>query len=107
MDLKQLILEGESETLEFKQSTGEWKEIIKSISVFANTRVGKSTVRMSKDEYERSILEKHKEELQFDSQVCTEAGLKDINRERINKCSSFIIWQKSSKILFTNSNKSD
>ena len=157
MNLKQLILEGESETLEFKLSTGEWKEIIKTISAFANTRggkiiigvsesggflgieigkdtieqltnkisqntdpkvhpritvqkldnkslivveakessdhlvlsfgkpykrVGKSTLRISKDEYERLILEKHKEDLRFDSQICTEAGLKDINREK-------------------------
>ena len=29
------------------------------------------------------ILEKHKEDLHFDSQVCTEAGVKDINREKI------------------------
>ena len=46
-------------------------------------RVGKSTVRMSKDEYERLILEKHKEKLYFDSQICKEAKLKDINKERL------------------------
>jgi ATP-dependent DNA helicase RecG len=46
-------------------------------------RVGKSTVRMSKDEYERLILEKHKEKLYFDSQTCKEAKLKDINKERL------------------------
>jgi ATP-dependent DNA helicase RecG len=42
-------------------------------------RVGKSTVRMSKDEYERSILEKHKDKLQFDKQICEEATLKDFD----------------------------
>ena len=46
-------------------------------------RVGKSTIKMSKDEYgrgvlhtpfqERSILEKHKDKLYFDSQICKEA----------------------------------
>ncbi len=46
-------------------------------------RVGKSTVRMSKDEYERIILEKHKEELQFDKQICKEASLKDIDKEKV------------------------
>jgi ATP-dependent DNA helicase RecG len=46
-------------------------------------RVGKSTVRMSKDEYETSILEKHKEKLHFDNQICKEARLKDIYKEQI------------------------
>lgn len=153
-----VIQEGESETLEFKKSLGEWKEIVETISAFADTRggkifigvsksgkllgtkigkdtierltnqisqntdpkvhphitvekikgksaiivevkessdhlvlafgrpfkrVGKSTVRMSKDEYERSILEKHKEELRFDNQVCKAATLKDIDKEKV------------------------
>lgn len=46
-------------------------------------RVGKSTVRMSKDEYERLILEKYKGKLCFDSQICKEAKSKDINKERL------------------------
>lgn len=46
-------------------------------------RVGKSTVRMSKDEYEGLILEKHKEKLYFDSQICKEAELRDINKKRV------------------------
>jgi len=158
MDLQKLISKTESETIEFKESTGEWKEIIATISAFSNTkggkivigvsksdkllgvdigkdtienltnqisqntdpkihpsitlekikgkfiiivkikessdhlvlafgrpfkRVGKSTVKMSKDEYERHILEKHKEKLYFDSQICKEAKLKDINKERL------------------------
>ena len=158
MDLKELISQGESETVEFKESTGEWKEIIKTISAFTNTkcgriiigvskssallgaeigkdtvesltnkifqntdpkvhprvtiekinsksiividvkessdhlvmafgrpykRIGKSTFRMSKDEYERLILEKHKEKLQFDIQICKGATLKDIDRKKI------------------------
>jgi ATP-dependent DNA helicase RecG len=144
----------ESETLEFKKSTGEWKEIIETASAFSNTRggeilvginnngevkgieigkdtierltnkiaqntdpkihprittekingkflivieikessdhlvlafgrpykrVGKSTVRMSKDEYERLVLEKHKDKLRFDNQVCKHATLEDID----------------------------
>lgn len=32
MSIKQLIQSGESKTLEFKKSTGEWKEIIETIS---------------------------------------------------------------------------
>ena len=48
---------------------------------------------MSKDEYgrgvlhkpfqERSILEKHKDKLYLNSQVCKEANIKDIDREKI------------------------
>ncbi len=158
MNIQEIIKKGESETLEFKKSTGEWKEIIKTVSAFSNTkggyiligisdkgkvtgiqvgkktiedltnkikentdpkthphitidkinsksiiiinakessdhlvlafgrpykRVGKSTVRMSKDEYENIILEKHKDKLYFDSQICKEASLKDIDEEKV------------------------
>lgn len=158
MDLKKLISKAESEIIEFKKSTGEWKEIIETISAFSNTeggkivigvsksgkrsgvdigkdtiehltnqisqstdpkvhprltiekikgrsiiiievkessdhlvlafgrpfkRVGKSTIRMSKDEYEKLILEKHKDKLQFDTQICKEASLKDIDEDKI------------------------
>ncbi len=48
-------------------------------------RVGKSTVRMSKDEYEKLILEKHREKLYFDSQICEGATLKDINKNEIKR----------------------
>jgi len=150
----------ESETLEFKKSVGEWKEIIETISALSNTRggeiyvginnsgevngveigkntiedltnkiaqntdpkihprittekiigkslivievkessdhlvlafgrpykrVGKSTVRMSKDEYERLILEKYKDKLQFDNQICKHATLEDINWDFVTK----------------------
>ena len=158
MNLKKIISQGESETVEFKKSPSESKEIIKTISAFANTkggkifigisnsgkvpgveigkdtiecltnqitqntdpkvhpritvekidekqiiiikvkessdhlvlasgrpykRIGKSTLRMSKDEYERIILEKHKDKLYFDSQICKEATLADIDKEKI------------------------
>ena len=33
-------------------------------------RVGKSTVKMSKNEYENKILDKHKDKLKFDTQIC-------------------------------------
>ena len=47
-------------------------------------RVGKSTVRMSKDEYERLILEKHKEKLRFDNQICEGASYDDIDENTVN-----------------------
>jgi len=48
-------------------------------------RVGKSTLQMSKDEYERSILEKHKDKLYFDSQICKEATLADIDNIKVKR----------------------
>lgn len=40
-------------------------------------------MKMSKDEYERLILEKHKEKLQFDTQVCKRVTLKDIDSRKV------------------------
>lgn len=65
-------------------------------------RVGKSTVRMSKAEYERLISEKHKERLQFDKQICKEATLKDFDWNFINE--KFIpLYEKLSKKKITGS----
>jgi len=157
MNIEEIIKSGESETLEFKKSLSEWKEIIETVSAFSNTkggliivgvddngkiagigvgkgtieditnkilqntepriypeislelvgdkkvliikvekfpydvvlafgrpykRVGKSTVRMAKDEYKRRILEIYKKEVQFDGQPLPEALLKDIDEEK-------------------------
>ena len=46
-------------------------------------RAGRSTVKMSKDEYEQCILEKHKDKLQFDKDICKEAKLKDIDNRSV------------------------
>jgi ATP-dependent DNA helicase RecG len=46
-------------------------------------RVGKTTMKMSKDEYERLILEKHGDKFQFDFQPCKSAGLKDIDPGKV------------------------
>ena len=46
-------------------------------------RVGRSSPKMSKDEYERMILEKHKDKVQFDTMVCRGASLKDIDPARV------------------------
>ncbi len=48
-------------------------------------RVGKSTRRMSKDEYEDRILEKHRDKLRFDDQICQGAKLKDIRRKALKE----------------------
>jgi len=39
-------------------------------------RVGRSTVKMGKDEYEHLILEKNKDRIRFDSSICEGAALK-------------------------------
>jgi ATP-dependent DNA helicase RecG len=44
-------------------------------------RVGKSTLRMSKEEIERMILERKK--VYWDSLICEEASLKDIDEEKV------------------------
>lgn len=160
VNIAKIIKSGESETVEFKKSTGEWKEIIETLSAFANTkggiilvgidkkkkicgvsvgkgtvedltnkilnntepkiypeigiqtlnkkkiiyikieaypydvvlsfgkpfkRVGKNTVRMSKDEYKKRVLEIHKRELYFDGQICAEAGLSDIDEKKVKE----------------------
>lgn len=46
-------------------------------------RVGKSTLKMTKNEYERTILEKHKEKLRFDKQICGGSKLEDIDIEKV------------------------
>ncbi len=40
MNIKELLSKDETETVEFKKSLGEWKEIIETVSGFANTRGG-------------------------------------------------------------------
>lgn len=47
-------------------------------------RTGKSTLKMSKEEYERLILEKHKGKLQFDNQICKNAEMEDIDKKKVN-----------------------
>ncbi len=49
----------------------------------AYKRVGKSTHQLSRDEYKRVILERHKEELRFDNRICKGARLNDIDEERV------------------------
>ncbi|MBU1614727.1 putative DNA binding domain-containing protein, partial [bacterium] len=45
----------------------------------AYKRVGSTTTQMTRAEYERLLLEKHKDKLQFDSEICEGATLKDID----------------------------
>lgn len=46
-------------------------------------RVGRSTVKMAKDEYEGLIFEKHKDKLYFDTGICRSASLKDIDPAKV------------------------
>ena len=48
-------------------------------------RVGRTSPRMSKDEYEGLIFEKHKEKLHFDTDVCRGATLKDIDSSKVQR----------------------
>jgi ATP-dependent DNA helicase RecG len=62
-------------------------------------RVGKSTRQMSKDDYENRILEKHRDQLRFDDQICRGATLKDIQR---NFLKEFVIKAKAERGLDLN-----
>jgi len=53
-------------------------------------------MKMSKDEYERLILDKNKERIRFDNQICKGATLKDVDRALIKE---FIIKGKSERGL--------
>ncbi|RLF68821.1 MAG: hypothetical protein DRN40_07170 [Thermoplasmata archaeon] len=48
-------------------------------------RVGRNTVRISKDEYKRRILEIHKKEIYFDGQPLTEARINEIDEEKLRE----------------------
>jgi len=49
MKINELLKNVESEVVEFKKSVGEWKEIIETVSGFANTKVGTVFVGIDKD----------------------------------------------------------
>ena len=158
--IEELIEKEESETLEFKKSLSEWREIVETVSAFSNTkggiiivglddnknlagitigkgtienltnkilnntepkiypeieivskekkklllikvekypfdvvlafgrpfkRAGKNTVRMSKDEYKRRILEIHKKEIYFDGEPLTDAKIEDVDDKKLRQ----------------------
>lgn len=49
----------------------------------AYRRVGKSTVQISRDELEKMILQKHREKIQFDAQICRDAKIEDLDDEKL------------------------
>lgn len=49
----------------------------------AFVRIGKNTKPMSRGEYEKLLIEKNKENLQFDRQIYKKASLKDIDQEKL------------------------
>jgi len=52
-------------------------------------RVGRSTVKMTKDEYEQLILEKHRESHYFDAEICKGASLSDMDVSKVKHFLSF------------------
>ena len=66
----------------------EVKESIEHLTLASGRpykRAGKSTVKISRAEYERMVLEKHKEALRFDSAVCPGAKPADIDRTAVRE----------------------
>ncbi len=66
-------------------------------------RVGNCSVKMCKDEYERLILEKHKDRVRFDNHIIEGVTLKDIDREKVK---AFVIKAKTERGLDINENLS-
>ncbi|OGC22556.1 hypothetical protein A3J90_06660 [candidate division WOR-1 bacterium RIFOXYC2_FULL_37_10] len=68
----------------------------KSVLAFGRPykRVGKSSFKMSKDEYEFLILEKHKDKLQFDKQSCKGATLKDVDVAQVKNFLKKIVFER-------------
>ena len=73
-NLLELVKKGESEEVEFKKSTAQLDGI-------AYKRVGTENVVVPSEELERIILEKRKR--YFDSEICEEASLEDIDDEKV------------------------
>lgn len=59
----------------------------KSVLAFGKPyiRVGKTTKQMSKTEYERRILKKHKEKIGFDDQIYNEVTIRDIDKDALKE----------------------
>jgi len=49
----------------------------------AYKRVSSTTTQMTRDEYERLLLERHKDKFQFDCQLCEGATLEDIDEKKL------------------------
>ena len=48
-------------------------------------RLGKSTIKIGKDEYKRKILEIYKKDLYFDGQICVDAKINDIDEKELKE----------------------
>lgn len=91
MNLTKIIKSGESETVEFKKSTGEWREIIETISAFANTKGGIILIGVGekKKVYGVSIGEGTMEDLtnkilnRTEPRIYPEIGTKTLNKKKI------------------------
>ena len=68
-------------------------------------RVGRSTVKMSKDEYERLILEKHRESRYFDAEICKGVSLSDIDGSKVKHFLSSARKERGLDIGETNSTR--
>ena len=101
MDIEELIESGETQSLEFKESLKLKDEIGETVSAFSNldggtvivgvsnknhayTRVGKTNQRISSSEL-RKLAKESGGRVYWDEQVCEDAGLEDIDEERIRQ----------------------
>jgi len=90
-NISKVLKDGESESIEFKKSTGEWKEIIETISAFTNTRGGIILVGVDKKKniYGVSIGKGTIEDLtnkilnNTEPKIYPEIGIQSLNKKKI------------------------
>ena len=69
----------------------------------AYKRVGKSTLKMGREEQERIVLKKNEDKVSFDSEICKDATFNDIDEESIGRFKRR--YEEINKIALNSSNK--
>jgi len=84
MDLKGLIESGETQSLEFKESSGLKDEIGETVSAFSNSDGGAVIVGVSNSSSElRKLAKESGEKIYWDARVCEDASLEDIEEDKV------------------------
>ena len=79
MNIEELIERGETQSLEFKESSGLKDEIGETVSAFSNSDGGAVIVGVSNSSSElRKLAKESGERVYWDEQICEDASLEDI-----------------------------
>ena len=84
MDIKELIDRGETQSVEFKESLKLRDEIGETVSAFSNSDGGTVIIGVSNSSSElRKLAKESGERVYWDERVCEDAGLEDIEEEKV------------------------